>query len=217
MVYSQPAYIFLFMRARVTMKEISIKAVIFDLDGTITEPYLDFDQIRVELGLEKDSGPLLEVMERMSPQQRIRAEDILYKHEQAAIEHSSLNAGAAETLDKLRQAGIHIGVLTRNQRDNASAIAQMHNLKFDAIVDRNDGPPKPDAFGVKHLCKHFSVDPSETLVVGDYLFDLLSATAAGAISVLIKTNPDSEKFTEHADYTIETLTEILTIIKNRRT
>ncbi len=194
------------------MKAVSIKAIIFDLDGTITEPYLNFDQIRVEIGLEKDSGPLLEAMEQMPPEHRVRAEDILYKHEQAAIKHSSLNVGAAETLGKLRQAGIHIGVLTRNRRDNASAIAQMHNLKFDAIVDRNDGPPKPDAFGVKHLCKHFGVNPSETLVVGDYLFDLLSATAAGAIPVLIKTNPDSDRFTEHADYIIENLTEIFDII-----
>lgn len=193
----------------------SIKAVIFDLDGTITEPYFDFERIRVEIGLAKDSGPLLETMEQMSPQQRSRAEEILYRHEQAAIEHSSLNVGAAETLDKLRKAGIHIGVLTRNLRDNASAVARMHNLQFDAVVDRNDGPPKPDAFGVKHLCEHFGVHPSETLVVGDYLFDLLSATAAGAIAVLIKTNPNSERFAKHADYTIESLPEILSIISDR--
>ena len=193
----------------------AIKAVIFDLDGTITEPYLDFDQIRLEIGLEKDFGPLLEAMERMSPSQRTEAEEILYQHEQTAIENSSLNVGAVETLDKLRSMGIHIGILTRNQRDNASAIARLHNLQFDAIVDRNDGPPKPDAFGVKHLCKHFKVAPSQTLVVGDYLFDLLSAAAAGAIAVLIKTSPESDRFAEHADYTIESLTEIIEIIRQK--
>ena len=46
----------------------SIKAVIFDLDGTITQPYFDFDAIRQEIGLAKDSGPLLESMEKMTPQ-----------------------------------------------------------------------------------------------------------------------------------------------------
>ena len=195
----------------------TIKAVIFDLDGTITEPYLDFDQIRDEMGLAKDSGPLLELMERMPPQERGRVEEILYKHEQAAIEHSSLNAGAAETLDKLRLAGVHIGILTRNQRENASAVARIHNLQFDAIVDRNDGPVKPDAFGVKYLCEHFKVEPSETLVIGDYLFDLLSATAAGAVAVLIKTHSDSDHFAEYADYTIENLTEIFEIIRQKET
>ena len=194
-----------------------IKAVIFDLDGTITKPYLDFDQIRSEMGLEKNSGPLLEAMELMQPRQRAQAEEILYRHEQAAIVNSSLNTGAAETLDKLRNAGIHIGILTRNQRENASAVAVMHNLEFDAIVDRNDGPVKPDAFGVTHLCEHFKVDPAQTLVIGDYLFDLLSATAAGAIAVLIKTSPDSDRFAEHADYTIENLIEIFDIIRLKET
>ena len=191
--------------------------MIFDLDGTITRPYLDFDQVRSEMGLEKDAGPLLEAMERMSPQQRACAEEVLYRHEQAAIVNSSLNAGAAETLDKLRNAGIHIGILTRNQRQSVTAVARMHNLRFDAIVDRNDGPAKPDAFGVKHLCEHFKVAPAQTLVVGDYLFDLLSATAAGAIAVLIKTSPDCNRFAEYADYIIENLLEIFDIIYLKET
>ena len=42
-----------------------IRAVIFDLDGTITEPYLDFDAIREEIGLGKNGGPVLEAMEKM--------------------------------------------------------------------------------------------------------------------------------------------------------
>ena len=46
----------------------SIKAVIFDLDGTITEPYFDFDAIRDEMGLDRNSGPVLETMQRMSSQ-----------------------------------------------------------------------------------------------------------------------------------------------------
>ena len=49
----------------------SFKAVIFDLDGTITQPYFDFDAIRQEIGLARDSGPLLESMEKMTPQQRL--------------------------------------------------------------------------------------------------------------------------------------------------
>jgi len=41
-----------------------IKAVIFDLDGTITRPYFDFDAIREEMGLDRNSGPVLEAMEK---------------------------------------------------------------------------------------------------------------------------------------------------------
>ncbi|MGD0785027.1 MAG: HAD family hydrolase [Sedimentisphaerales bacterium] len=189
-----------------------IKAVIFDLDGTITEPFLDFDRIREEIGLAADAGPLLEAMEKMNPAERKKAEKILYKYEQAAIEHSTLNKGAGETLQILSQMKIHIGVLTRNTRSNASAVAKKYNIKFDAIVDRDDGPVKPDPFGVKRLCEHFKVKPQQTLVVGDYLFDLQCAKAAGAIAVLMKNSEKSEQFSRFADFTIDSLTEIIDII-----
>jgi HAD superfamily hydrolase (TIGR01509 family) len=189
-----------------------IKAVIFDLDGTITEPYLDFDKIRAEIGLTADAGPLLEAMEKMAPAERKKAEEILYKHEQSAIEHSTLNTGVSETLKKLGQMGMRIGIMTRNTRSNASAIAEKHNIEFDAVVDRNDGPVKPNPFGVKTLCKHFKVQPRETLVVGDYLFDLQSAKAAGAIAVLMKSSTKAEQFSCFADYTIDGLLEIIDII-----
>ncbi len=190
-----------------------IKAVIFDLDGTITAPYFDFDIIRAEIGLPPDAGSILEVMEEMAANERKRAEEILYKHEQLAIEHSILNKGAKETLKQLRQMGIHIGVLTRNTRSNASAVAKKHNLEFDALVDRNDGPVKPDPFGVKRLCQFFKVASGQTVVVGDYLFDLQSAKAAGAIAVLIKTGENADKFGYLADYIIDSLDEIIDIIK----
>ncbi len=190
-----------------------IKAVIFDLDGTITQPYFDFDAIREEIGLDRNSGPVLESMQKMTPQKRRRAEEILLFHESQAVTESRLNTGAKQTLSVLRKAGIHIGVLTRNKRSNALAIAHKHGLKFDAIIGREDGPVKPDAFGVLRICKQFSVKPGETLLVGDYLFDLLCAKAAGAIAVLLTNNRQAGEFTEHSDFTIESIDQILKIIE----
>ncbi len=191
----------------------SIKAVIFDLDGTITQPYFDFDVIREEMGLDRNSGPVLESMEKMSPQQRRLAEEILHFHEERAVTESKLNAGAKQTLAALCKAGIHIGVLTRNKRSNALAIACKHGLKFDAIVDREDGPVKPDAFGVLRICEQFGVLPKETLLVGDYLFDLLCAKAAGAVAVLLANHDRAGEFAEHADFTIENIGQVLQIIE----
>ena len=193
----------------------SIKAVIFDLDGTITQPYFDFDIIREEMGLDINSGPVLESMEKMSPQQRLDAEQILHFHEERAVTESRLNPGAKKTLSVLRKAGIHIGVLTRNKRRNALAIARKHSLKFDAVVDREDGPVKPDAFGVLRICKQFDVKPLETLVVGDYLFDILSAKAAGAIAVLLANHDRAREFIKHADFTVEKIGQILQIIEEK--
>jgi HAD superfamily hydrolase (TIGR01509 family) len=192
-----------------------IKAVIFDLDGTITQPYFDFDAIREEIGLARDSGPILESMQQMTPQERQRAEDILHRYEQEAVAASKLNAGARRTLSTLRSAGIRVGILTRNRRSNAFAIASKHDLQFDAVVGREDGPVKPDAFGVLELCRQFGVQPAETFLVGDYLFDLLCARAAGAGAVLLANHSRAAEFAEHADFCIQSIDAILDIIENQ--
>jgi HAD superfamily hydrolase (TIGR01509 family) len=191
----------------------SIKAVIFDLDGTITQPFFDFDAIREEMGLDKNSGPILESMQKMSPHQRKDAEKILHYYEQKAVVESKLNDGARKTLDALNKAEIKIGILTRNKRCNAFAIAQKHGLHFDAVVDRDDGPVKPDAFGVLRICEKFDIKPEEALMVGDYLFDLQCAKAAGAVAVLLTNHERADEFAEHADFCIETIDQILEIVK----
>lgn len=192
-----------------------IRAVIFDLDGTITQPYFDFDAIREEIGIDRNGGPILEAMESMTAAERQRTEQILHYHEQKAVVASKLNPGAQETLDALRQRGLHVGVLTRNKKDNAQAVAARHDLKFDAIVGREDGPVKPDAFGVLHLCRQFDVKPAETLVVGDFLFDLLCAREAGAVPVWITSPHHGQDFAPHADFQIDRLPELLDVIDRK--
>ena len=197
------------------VRNMQIKAVIFDLDGTITQPFFDFDNIREEIGLARDSGPLLESMEKMTSQQRENADKILHYHEQKAVTESKLNANAKQTLSALRSAGINIGILTRNKRENALAIAKKHDLEFDTVIGREDGPVKPDAFGVLRICEQFGVEPKETMLVGDYLFDLLSAKAAGAVAVLLANHSQSDEFAEHADFCVEDISRILEIINGK--
>jgi HAD superfamily hydrolase (TIGR01509 family) len=192
-----------------------IKAVIFDLDGTITQPFFDFDAIRKEMGFAPNAGPILELMEKMTSQKRAEVEKILHYHEEKAVAESKLNPGAKKTLNSLRKKGIPIGILTRNKRSNAEAVAKKHGLKFDAIVDREDGPVKPDAFGVKFLCRQFKIKPKEAIVVGDYLFDLLCARAAGAVPVLLKNHHKADEFAHHADFVIEKIDDILQIIDGK--
>jgi HAD superfamily hydrolase (TIGR01509 family) len=191
-----------------------IKAAIFDLDGTITEPWFDFDAIRIEMGLGKDAGPVWEAMMQMAPEERRRAERILASHEETAVRESTLNPGAARTLSELRRRGIAIGILTRNTKANTLAVAAKHGLHFDEVYGRGEGPVKPDAFGVLELCRRFQVEPAETIVVGDYLFDLLCAKAAGGLAVWLKNHNHKQDFTEHADFTIDKLEEVLDICGN---
>lgn len=192
-----------------------IKAVIFDLDGTITQPFFDFEAILREMGYPPNAGPILELMKKMTRKQRDEAEKILLAYEEKAVTESTLNPGAKETLTELRRRGILIGILTRNKGDNAVAVAKKHGLKFDAVVGREEGPVKPDAFGVLHLCKQFGIMPQEALVVGDYLFDLLCARAADAVAVLLKNHQKADEFVKHADFVVENIADILKIIDNR--
>jgi HAD superfamily hydrolase (TIGR01549 family) len=192
-----------------------IKAVIFDLDGTITQPFFDFDAIRKEMGYPVDAGPILELMEKMTREKREEAERILQEYEEKAVAESTLNPGAKETLAELRRRKIPIGILTRNKKENAFAVAEKHGLKFDAVVGREEGPVKPDAFGVLYLCDKFGIKSQESLVVGDYLFDLLCARAAGAIPVLLKNHHKADEFAKHADFVIENIAGLLQIIDGR--
>ncbi len=199
---------------RMNVNEIAIQAVIFDLDGTITEPYFDFDAIRLEMGLDKGAGPVWEAMQKMTPQQRKKTEQILDFHERQALEQARLNPGTKETLEELYQQGIKIGILTRNKKDNAMEIAEKFGLHFDHVVDRYDGPVKPDAFGVLTLCHRFGIEPAHAMMVGDYLFDIQSGKSAGAVTVFLK-NRKNKNFSDHADYTIYNMTELLELIKTR--
>lgn len=189
------------------------KAAIFDLDGTITEPFLDFDRIRLEIGLEADSGPLLEQLKDMEESDRKRAVEIIARHEKLAATESVLNKGARETLEELKSRGLNIGILTRNTYENARLVEAKHKLSFDMIVDRETGPVKPDPFGVLHICREFKVEPVESIVVGDFLFDLISAKEAGADAVLLRNHKTEKEFEKYADYFIDKLEELLEIIE----
>lgn len=189
-----------------------VNAVIFDLDGTLTEPILDFDRIRTEMGLTSESVDILAAIEAMSPARQEQAQSILARHESHAAQHSRLNDGVPELLAELRRRKTPIGLLTRNTRENTLHTARRHQLRFDTIVGRQDGPAKPDAYGVLEICRRFDAAPDKTIVVGDFLHDLLAARNAGAIAVLIKTHPKADDYEAHADYAVSHMSEVIGII-----
>jgi HAD superfamily hydrolase (TIGR01509 family) len=162
-------------------------AVIFDLDGTLTEPLLDFDLIRTEIGLRP--GPILEQLVGLGEEERARAEVILRRHELTAIEQAVLADGCHELLAFLREEGIPHGILTRNMRVAVEHFCQRFGFPFAGIYTREDGPPKPAPDGVLHLCASFGVAPGQAITVGDYKFDVLAGQAAGTRTVLVTAEP----------------------------
>src|SRR5579862_2828271 len=93
------------------------RAILFDMDGTLTQPLLDFPRIKSEMGI--GDRPILEALAEMEPSQRRSAQTVLDRHEEEAAERSTLNAGCHELLAWLSAKGIKKALITRNSRQSA--------------------------------------------------------------------------------------------------
>ena len=182
------------------------KAFIFDLDGTLTIPQLDFASIRAEMGI--TDGPILEELEALAPSQAEAARKVLEAHEEKAAITSTLQPGARELLDELRRRNIPPAILTRNSRRSLDTVIKKHRLQVNETLSREEAPVKPSPEPVLLLCDRLGTEPANTLVTGDYIFDIESANRAGAISVLLL-NQNNSRFSEEADLKIGHLREIL--------
>jgi len=186
-----------------------IKGVIFDMDGTITEPLLDFERIRAEIGVPSGT-PLLESISAMDPESRRRARGILHEHESAAARASTLNEGVPEVLAQLKQRGVMTAVVTRNRSSSTEVVLRKHGLEFAAVITREDGEPKPMPDGVLAAAAKMGVPPKACLMVGDYEFDIQAGRAAGAITVLYAPSPRS--FATEPDFLISRMTDLLEVL-----
>jgi HAD superfamily hydrolase (TIGR01509 family) len=188
---------------------------IFDLDGTLTVPTLDFDAIRAEIGL--PPGPILESLERLSAVERAAAAVILERHERLAAEESRLYPGAGETVAALRRAGWPVAVLTRNARRWAEVVFRKHNLVIDGLHTREDGAFKPSPDPVLRLCAAFERSPAASWMVGDHHFDLTSGRTAGCRTVLMLGDRPRPDYADEADHVITDLGELLALSETART
>src|SRR3954453_3083841 len=98
-----------------TIGEIALRGVVFDMDGTLIHQRLDFEAIRREIGLPTGT-PLLEALEQLPPAERDRAWEGLDRHELTAAAGAEVLPGVAEFLAWLDDRGVRRAVLTRNSR-----------------------------------------------------------------------------------------------------
>lgn len=74
-----------------------LRGIIFDMDGTLTKPNVDFAALEREIGAKV--GFIIDYAERSSPEERKRALDILERYEAQAAMESELNEGVVEMLE----------------------------------------------------------------------------------------------------------------------
>jgi HAD superfamily hydrolase (TIGR01662 family) len=130
--------------------------------------------------------------------------------------------GAREALDRLRDAGIRVGVvtnqsgvgsgqITREQMDAVNARVEELLGPFDVwqvcphAADDGCGCRKPAPGLVKAACQEVGVDPQRCVVIGDIGSDVEAAWAAGAEAILVPTQQTRPEEVRHADRVAQSL------------
>ncbi len=121
------------------LRPFRLRAVLFDFDGTITHPgALDFDAIKRQVGCPPDRF-VLEFIEGLVGQERDAAEAALELFELQGAAGSTPNEGAVDLVRGLRDAGLRVGLLTRNRRAAvARALEQVPGLPLEVVRRRRD-------------------------------------------------------------------------------
>jgi HAD superfamily hydrolase (TIGR01549 family) len=199
--------------------------VIFDMDGTLTRERLDFGAIRREIGV-PDESPILEYILALPGEERRRAEEILHRYEAAAAQTCMVRRGAPQVLRALKKKGIYTALLTRNSEKSTRSVLERHGLTLDHVATRDDLPHKPHRDSIWNIMRRFSVPdgaggngrilPEQTLMVGDYLYDVQAAANAGVDSVLLCRKTVLPAFAAQATYVVRSLREVLKIATRHR-
>ena len=194
----------------------NIKAVLFDLDGTLTdtEKYYQkaWPETLAHFGYEMSEDKPLELRSLGRPFaiekfKEWYGPDFDYwkvrEYRKASVEEIlrtngiPLKPGAKETLSWLREHGVFISLVTANDRERAERYLKKLGLYdyFNEVVCADMvefGKPAPDIYA--YACSKLNVSPENTLAVEDSPNGCLSAYRAGCNVIMIPdlTEPDEE-------------------------
>jgi len=198
-------------RRRIERIYMKFKAVIFDMDGTLTVPMLEFGLIRREAGLPPE-GDIISILGSLSEEKRRFAWKVIEQYENVALDKMMLQEGVLDALEHFRKRKIRLGLLTRNSPKSVKAFIDKLGFEFDSVITRDYPHLKPRPEPVLHMLEAWSLQPEDALVVGDYIHDIECGRAAGAKTCFFA-NPGRTSYAEFADYSVSSFDELLKIIK----
>lgn len=210
--------------------------ILFDLDGTVTDPFegitkcviyaLDSLGVRITDPNELTSfigPPLFQQFKSFCGFDDTRAEAAVKKYreryEKIGWKECKLTEGTAELLKKLKEKGKTVALATSKPERFAKLILEYFDIAkyFDFIggaeLDRNGRNSKKDV--IEYVLSSLNVkDRSKAVIVGDTLYDIDGAKAAGISSVGVLCGYGTrEELKEHgADFIAENMSEVFELV-----
>lgn len=182
-----------------------IKAVLFDLDGTIADTLQDlafganyvleqngYDTHEIEKYKMFVGNGIPKLIERILPEQE-RTDENLQRIKKQFVEYYGVHycdktkpyEGVVDMLAQLKEKGIKIAVVTNKAQAMADAVVnKLFGESFCKVYgQREDVPTKPDPTLTHIAMKDLDVTPDECLFVGDSNVDMQTANNSGAKAV----------------------------------
>ena len=191
----------------------AIRGIIFDMDGTITAPDLEFAKIKKAAGI--GNVDMLDYLRAATGKEYERVHKLLMRFEEGGVASARLNRGARTVLRYLSRHRIPTALLTRNSRKSVAGVCEKLNLKFDIIVTREDGPHKPAPEPIWQIARHWKLQRRELLMVGDYKWDAMCAANAGIPCAVLLYGKAVPEWARTAQYHLRRLTEVIAILEGK--
>lgn len=182
-----------------TTQPSSVRAVLFDLDGTLVDTAPDLAGALNRLLLEEGKQELpysiirdevsnggnalvelgfgVKVGEPNQPELRKR---LLDKYRENIADHSSIFAGLEELLKELDRQPVPWGIVTNKPRVYTDLLLRELRINAAAVVCPEDlGVSKPDPAPLLLAARQLATLPEHCLYVGDHLRDIVAGRNAG--------------------------------------
>ena len=182
----------------------ALRGVIFDMDGTLTKPNLDFKEMYQRCGVALQDD-LLAAIRKMPAADAAAATDVIEEMESEGRRTLELFPGAVECSLWLHSHGVPMALVTRNSVTTVDHLqeslwAPAGLPKLEPAISRDDAsiPAKPDPAAIQAIASRWGVPPGpELLMVGDSpANDVAFGKAAGVSTALVDSG---RRFTEGGD------------------